>query len=235
MFAESPYDAADRQYLLWKDYRYRHDSWLPAYTVYGEGLYFELDEDRLRAWERQPEVASRIDRLAVRYHAKCRTRRLEDREITPRLVMLHTLAHLLINRLSFECGYSAASLRERLYISQDPDEPMAGMLIYTAAGDSEGTLGGLVRMGKPGNLEAVLRHAIGGARWCSADPVCMEIGESGGQGPDSCNLAACHSCALISETSCELHNRFLDRAVLTGSLDNPTIGYFHRLASRLTP
>lgn len=235
VFAESSYDAADRQSLLWKDYRLRQESWLPAYTVYGEGLYFELDHDRLRTWERQPEVMTRIDRLAARYRQVQDERRLEEREITPRLVLLHTLAHLLINQLSFECGYSAASLRERLYVSQDPVEPMAGMLLYTAAGDSEGTLGGLVRMGKPRNLEAVLRRAIGGARWCSADPVCMEIGDSTGQGPDSCNLAACHSCALISETSCELHNRFLDRAVLTGSLDRPTIGYFHRLASRLTP
>ena len=235
VFAESPYDAADRQSLLWKDFRPHQDSWLPAYTVYGEGLYFELDESRLWEWECRTEVVSRIHRLAARYRQVQDERRLEEREITPRLVLLHTLAHLLINRLSFECGYSAASLRERLYVSRDPAEPMAGMLIYTAAGDAEGTLGGLVRMGKPGYLEPVLRRAIGGARWCSADPVCMEIGDSAGQGPDSCNLAACHSCALISETSCELHNRFLDRAVLTGSLDRPEIGYFHHLASQLTP
>ena len=80
---------------------------------------------------------------------------------------------------------------------------MAGLLIYTAAGDVEGTLGGLVRMGKPGVLELVIRRAVRKAHWCSSDPVCMEIGASGGQGPDSCNLAACHNCGLIPETSCE--------------------------------
>ncbi|MCO5177202.1 MAG: DUF1998 domain-containing protein [Thermomicrobiales bacterium] len=234
VFAESEFEATDRQALLWKQQPDRHEIWLPAYTVFGEGLYFELDEQRLRTWERQEAVIDRIGRLADRYQHVQKERRLEEREITPRLVLLHTLAHLLINRLAFECGYSSASLRERLYVSHDPDDPMAGMLIYTAAGDSEGTLGGLVRMGKPGNLEPVLERAIGGARWCSVDPVCMEIGESAGQGPDSCNLAACHSCALISETSCELFNRFLDRAVLVGSLEMPEIGYFHRLASRLT-
>ena len=37
---------------------------------------------------------------------------------------------------------------------------MAGILIYTAAGDAEGTLGGLVRMGKPGRLEPLLSRRL---------------------------------------------------------------------------
>lgn len=88
---------------------------------------------------------------------------------------------------------------------------MCGVLIYTAAGDSDGTMGGLVRMGKPGYLEAVIRKAFSNAGWCSADPVCTEIGL---QGPDSCNLSACHSCSLIPETACEEFNRFLDRGLV---------------------
>jgi len=139
---------------------------------------------------------------------------------------MHTLAHILMNRLVFECGYGSASLRERLYISDNPKAPMAGMLIYTAAGDSEGTMGGLVRMGKPGYLEPMVRRALEAAQWCSADPVCMEMGNSGGQGPDSCNLAACHNCALVPETACEEFNRFLDRALVVGDMVNPSIGYF---------
>ncbi len=107
---------------------------------------------------------------------------------------------------------------------------MAGILIYTAAGDAEGTMGGLVRMGKPGNLEPVIRRAVRQAHWCSADPVCMEMGASGGQGPDSCNLAACHNCALVPETSCEEFNRFLDRGVVVGIVDNPALGFFSTLA-----
>ena len=125
-----------------------------------------------------------------------------------------------MNRLTFECGYSSAALRERLYVSNEENHSMAGLLIYTADGDAEGTLGGLVRMGKPGNLEPIILAAIDEARWCSADPVCMDMGNLHGQGPDSCNLAACHNCALVPETACEEFNRFLDRALVIGDMDN---------------
>jgi hypothetical protein len=101
---------------------------------------------------------------------------------------------------------------------------MAGVLVYTAAGDSEGTMGGLVQMGAPGLLERCMARALDNAHWCSSDPVCIE---SSGQGPDNCNLAACHSCALIPETSCEQMNRLLDRAMLIGTLDRPETGFFN--------
>ena len=103
---------------------------------------------------------------------------------------------------------------------------MAGILIYTAAGDAEGTMGGLVRMGKQGYFEPMVLKALEKASWCSADPVCMEMGGRGGQGPDNCNLAACHNCGLVPETACEEFNRFLDRALVIGSLDSSDIGYF---------
>jgi hypothetical protein len=106
---------------------------------------------------------------------------------------------------------------------------MAGLLIYTAAGDSEGTMGGLVRMAKPENLWPAMANAIRDARWCSTDPVCMDVGEKG-QGPDSCNLAACHGCALLPETSCEEFNRFLDRGLVIGTLSAPDLGYFSSFA-----
>ena len=102
---------------------------------------------------------------------------------------------------------------------------MAGLLIYTAAGDSEGTMGGLVRMARPDNLRQVFSAALSNARWCSTDPVCMEVGRKG-QGPDSCNLAACHGCALLPETSCEEFNRFLDRGLVIGTFDVPDLGFF---------
>jgi len=180
----------------------------------------------LREWENLGDVQQRIQPLVARFHTLRQARHLRDRQVGPRFVLLHTLAHLLINRLTFECGYSSAALRERLYVSEHPEAPMAGILIYTAAGDAEGTLGGLVRMGKPGRLEPLLFRALSGARWCSADPVCMEMGQSGGQGPDSLNLAACHGCSLVPETACEEFNRLLDRGLVIGAFDRPALGYF---------
>jgi len=180
----------------------RQDSWLPAYVVYGEGIFIELKEERLRGWldKHGDEVHQRIATLVKNYEEVKEERKLRERPLTPRFILLHTFAHLLMNRLTFECGYSSAALRERLYVSDNPDAPMAGILIYTAAGDSEGTMGGLVRIGKPVNFEPMVRAALEAASWCSADPVCMEVGKRGGQGPDSCNLAACHNCALVPET-----------------------------------
>lgn len=225
IYAENDQSLEHRKTMLRKEMN-SESNWLPAYTVFGEGIYFELDEGYLQEWEQQDAVGKRIKRLEETYEIIQQKRKLRQQPIIPRFVLLHTLAHLLMNRLTFECGYSSAALRERLYVSNTLTSPMAGLLIYTADGDAEGTMGGLVRMGKPGNLEPVLRRALQNAAWCSTDPVCMEIGGRGGQGPDSCNLAACHNCALVPETACEHFNRFLDRAVVIGELGNPNIGYF---------
>lgn len=199
--------------------------WLPAYVVKGEGIYFELNQSKLAAWEARAEVQRRADRIAMRYGQVITDRGGRERDISPRMIMLHTFAHLLINELIFTCGYSSASLRERLYVSRGGGHDMAGLLIYTAAGDSEGTMGGLVRMARPDRLQSVFAAALSDAHWCSTDPVCMDAGESG-QGPDSCNLAACHGCALLPETSCEEFNRFLDRGLVIGTFGDPTLGFF---------
>ncbi|TQM31297.1 uncharacterized protein DUF1998 [Nocardia bhagyanarayanae] len=201
-----------------------HD-WLPAYVVKGEGIYLELDQQRLEDWEQRPKVIARSQKIIDHHSNVARQRGLQQRQISPRFVLLHTLGHLLMNELVFACGYSSASLRERLYVSERPNHRMAGLLIYTAAGDSEGTMGGLVRMARPDALWSVVANALSGARWCSTDPVCMDMGEKG-QGPDSCNLAACHGCALVPETSCEEFNRFLDRGLVVGTFRDPGLGYF---------
>lgn len=200
-----------------------NDKWLPASLVFGEGVLLRLDEHRLSTWEKKRGVIERVARMQARYDATKRGE-LQPRVISPRLVLLHTLAHAVIQRLAFESGYSAASIAERIYASHDP--AMAGVLLYTAAGDSEGTLGGLVRLGSVGRLEPVLRRALERAGWCSADPICMELGDGGGQGPDSCNGAACHNCALLPETACEEFNAFLDRALLVGSPSDRGLGFF---------
>ena len=103
---------------------------------------------------------------------------------------------------------------------------MCGVLIYTASGDSEGSLGGLVRQGEHGRLENVIINAIENARWCTSDPVCIQ---STGQGPESLNLAACHNCALLPETCCENGNRLLDRGLVVGTLTSSETGYFSNL------
>ena len=205
--------------LMWRDLPPQDKLWLPAYVVRGEGILLELREDRLREWVKKNKQKhdKRLRPMNQNFARACERRHLEPSEVTARMVLVHTISHILINQLTFECGYSSASLRERLYVSDDSENPMAALLIYTAAGDSEGTMGGLVRMGHPGSLEPLLQRALDKARWCSADPVCMEIGDAGGQGPDSCNLAACHNCALVPETACEKFNRFLDRGLLVGT------------------
>lgn len=236
VYPEGDQSPQELRRALWLTPPPPNKSWLPACKVHGEGLFLEFDEDRLREWQRRAGagLSQRATSLQERYGRLQQLRHLRDRAISPRFLVAHTLAHLLINHLTFECGYSTAALRERLYISDDEQSPMCGILIYTAAGDAEGTMGGLVRMGKPGELEQAVLGAINGAQWCSADPVCMEMGSRGGQGPDSCNLAACHNCALLPETACEEFNRFLDRGVVVGSPGNREIGFFTPLMRSLT-
>lgn len=222
---ETPLHIEERKRQLRKQRGGVAASWLPATLVYGEGIFLVLREDRLALWEKRGDVQERAARLQANFGQAVELRGLRDRDLHSRLPMIHTLAHLVMNRLTFECGYSSASLRERLYVSHGP-KPMAGLLIYTAAGDSEGTMGGLVRMGRPQHFSRIVLSALEDAVWCSADPVCMEIGSMGGQGPDSCNLAACHNCALVPETACEQFNRFLDRGLVVGSHENQSLGYF---------
>ena len=121
--------------------------WLPAYTVFGEGIFLRLNEERLSAWEIQHEVLRRIETLSRSYDRLRQKRHYVEKNISPRFILMHTLSHLLMNRLIFECGYSSASLRERLYVSQEAGLSMSALLVYTAAGDADGSMGGLVRMG----------------------------------------------------------------------------------------
>ena len=146
-----------------------------------------------------------------------------------RFVLLHSFAHALIRQLSLECGYTAASLRERIY-SRNPgtDRPeMAGVLLYTGAPDSEGTLGGLVSLGEPGILERHLSQALDSMRLCSSDPLCAE--HHPGKEGTSLHGASCHACLFASETSCERGNKYLDRTVLVPTVDREQFAFFRDL------
>ena len=133
-------------------------------------------------------------------------------------MLLHSLSHALIRQFSVECGYAAASLKERIYSSTpDDEEAMAGILIYTAAPDSEGTLGGLVTLGETANLEQHLDQALEGLEICSSDPLCAETQPE--QAFLSLHGAACHNCLFLPETSCERGNRYLDRTVLVPTME----------------
>jgi hypothetical protein len=192
--------------------------WLPAIEVSGEGVFIKFDEERLRGWESDPRVSSRMR------HARTDASGMFGLEELPapsaRAALIHTVSHVLMDQWSLECGYPTASLRERIYVGED----MAGVLIYTATSDSQGSMGGVVGMSKGGRFEASFASALARAEWCSNDPVCMERGPNGFGG---LNRAACHSCCHVPETSCTWRNTLLDRALIIGSSDGCP-GFFER-------
>lgn len=202
---------------------------VPASEVRGEGIFLQFHEAKLRAW--CAEEAGREASFFSAHQAWRKRRGIEPYEAGfpgMRFLVLHSFAHALMRQLSLECGYAAASLRERVYSNgDDADGPlMAGVLIYTAAPDSEGTLGGLVRMGKPAELGRHLRRALDDMKLCSSDPLCAD------HDPDpegaALHAAACHACLFAPETSCERGNKYLDRGVLVGTVAG-TRGFFEGL------
>ena len=196
--------------------------WLPAIELFGEGIFIEFSESKLVEWENRSNVLKR-------YHLiedNLRNSIIQKRNLSPRYVLLHTLAHLLIKQLVVSSGYGSASLKERIYATYSEDQvenpiPMSGILIYTASSDADGSLGGLVS--QIDNLEGIIHNMLNESSWCTNDPLCIT---SKGQGIDNLNLAACHSCVLLPETSCESRNIFLDRAFVVGDLDDDTISFF---------
>ncbi len=194
----------------------RRLSWLPGIDQRGEGVFLRFSESSVRQWEKRTSVSELHDRHSAAQREWYAARNMNQLHIRPvRYLLLHSLAHILIRQLGLECGYSSSSLRERIYCSQGP-EPMAGILIYTATSDSEGSLGGLVEMSRPDRLGPMLKRALEGSKLCANDPLCADraVSSTGTQ----LNGAACHACLLESESSCEVGNNYLDRAVLAGTL-----------------
>ena len=202
--------------------------WVPANQVHGEGIFIQFDEHAMAKWEALAAV-KKVDQMLLRGHKGWRnSRHLDPNEGYPgiRYAMLHTLSHLLIRELALECGYNAASIRERIYADTSGETAQAGILIYTAAADSDGTLGGLVDLGKPENLGRLLTQALNRSKICSSDPLCSEHD----CGKDrTLHGAACHACSLVAETSCERGNRYLDRSLLVATLECADAGFFNGL------
>lgn len=202
--------------------------WLPAIEVRGEGIFLAFNLNTLQAWELQDSVKKRAQGVDSAWLIEWRRRHDEGEpawRITPRYLLAHTFAHALMRQLTLECGYSTAALRERLYVSGGLDG-MAGLLIYTATSDSDGTLGGLQRQGEAQRIERAVVAAIRAMEWCSSDPLCIEGMIAG---TDGLSLAACHACVLAPETACEQYNRFLDRSALVGSPSESETGFFSPL------
>ncbi len=199
--------------------------WLPAIEVRGEGIFLEINTERLKVWEKNPDVLERATTINHGWQEEYQTRYRKNAPfyVTPRFLLVHTFSHALMRQLTLECGYSGASLSERLYV-RDENPEMCGVLVYTATSDSDGTLGGLQRQGLADRIALTIRGAIRAMEWCSSDPLCIE-GMTAAR--ESHSMAACHACCLAPETSCEHFNKFLDRGMLIGIPENPETGFFN--------
>lgn len=212
--------------------------WTVATEDRGEGIFLQLDEDAVASWE-EKVLGSDIWSAHRKAHQRNFYRRYSETAAStdpdsrlkpPRYWLVHTFAHALIREMAMTCGYSAASLSERLYAWQGNDHrpPAAGLLINTTASDSDGTLGGLVQLSEPMRLQSVVSGALYRATRCSSDPLCAMRTPQDPE--DFLHGAACHCCVMASETSCERANRFLDRRFLV-HLPGSQLGFFGRVDS----
>lgn len=199
-------------------------NWLPGVEVYGEGVFVRLQNNVLTAWESGALSRTRHAMLegAVRVRAQESGADASFEAPSAKFLLVHTLAHALLKELSLDAGYPAGALRERIYA----DDDQAGFLVYTASSDAAGSLGGLAALASERRFGAIFQSALARASWCSNDPVCSESGPSGS---DGLNLAACHACLLLPETSCEHRNIFLDRLTLVGGNGLDADGLFDGL------
>ena len=199
--------------------------WLPAIELFGEGIFINLNEEKVQQWEqanykRYAEMAEKHQNVQWIGNGMFDGR-------APRFVLLHTLSHLLIKQLTSQCGYATASIKEKIYSTFENDEfKMCGILIYTSATDTDGSLGGLVREGYPDRMQTTFENMLQESSWCSNDPLCVEATSQGFMG---LNYAACHACSLLPETSCEAMNCLLDRASIVGTPDDKNIAYFKEI------
>lgn len=213
----------------------RAPSWVPTTQVRGEGIFVRFSEPAMQAWVKR--ARGREGEFTHAHRAWRGARHLDPDAGYPglRFVLLHSFAHALLRQLALECGYTTASIRERIYsrLEGEEDGPMAGLLLYTAAPDSEGTLGGLVSLGEPRTFGRHLDQALECMRLCASDPLCAEHAPT--QDGLTLHGAACHACLFAPETSCERGNKYLDRAVLVETVEQGDIAFFPSRERRAYP
>jgi hypothetical protein len=185
-------------------------TWFPAVENRGEGLFVQIRADAVKRWLARNSVERRLDDLRTGHQAWAENRKSKKNFPGGPYVLLHTLSHLLIQSVAMRCGYPASSIRERIYADYEVNR--FGILLHTGSPDAEGTLGGLVQQAR--YIEDHLRGALEAARLCSNDPICAH--HRPGSKIEQLFLlgAACHGCALVAETSCEMRNDYLDRALV---------------------
>jgi hypothetical protein len=184
-------------------------AWVPAVENRGEGVFVAFRKEAIAEWRSRPRVQAREVELFEgfkRWQKQHPGSTAQFPGVT--YLMLHSLSHLLITTVALECGYSSSAIRERVYANDSG----YGILLYTGTPDSEGTLGGLVHVGR--RIEEHLRDAIEMGRLCSNDPVCSQHSAKHALEEQYLLGAACHGCLLIAETSCERFNQYLDRSLV---------------------
>jgi hypothetical protein len=201
-------------------------SWFPAVENRGEGVFVRLRADSVKEWLARPAVKQRLDALASGHRHWMKDRKTQRPFPGGPYVLLHTLSHLLIQSLAMRCGYPASSIRERVYA--DPESDGFGVLLYTGSPDAEGTLGGLVLQAR--HLEDHIAQALSVSALCSNDPICAQHAPGESMEGRWLHGAACHGCALVAETSCEMHNDYLDRALVVPVLGLGDAAFFQGIA-----
>ncbi|ELR96531.1 DUF1998 domain-containing protein [Gloeocapsa sp. PCC 73106] len=190
--------------------------WVPAIENKGEGVFISFRKSAIEAWLKRKSVQERGKELQNGYYRWLDSRKIpREKAKFPGIpyIMLHSLSHLLITAVSLECGYAPTAIRERIYAM----ETGYGILLHTGTSGSEGTLGGLVEIGR--KIEQHLTKALELGRLCSNDPVCSQHQPSNEQEERYLHGSACHGCLLIGETSCEHRNEFLDRALVVNTVE----------------
>ncbi|WP_433911123.1 DrmB family protein [Sphingomonas yabuuchiae] len=192
--------------------------WLPAVEHRGEGIFLRFDPQVLRDWLSRPAVLRRGEAL-YRSWDRWRAGQFYGARLQfPRVAYyaIHGFSHALMNEIALDCGYPATALKERLYAIVDDEGERFGLLIYTASTGTQGTLGGLVAV-LP-RLGAIAERALDRLALCSGDPICAEHDPDAHTDERALSGAACHSCLLVAETSCEARNLYLDRALTAQTL-----------------
>jgi len=206
----------------------REITWLPAFENKGEGIFIQFKPDVIKRWLTNGGVQNRAIGLMTAFKLWAKEHQGTKRQFPgPHYVMLHSFSHLLITAVALECGYPASSIRERIYAIPGVGY---GVLLYTGTSDAEGTLGGLIQVGR--RIHETIRSALELGLLCSNDPVCAQHDPASGHEWRFLHGSACHGCLLISETSCEQQNDFLDRALVVRTVQNAGAEFFPEVAAR---